>query len=66
MYCHLCLIPRRSGDVLKKYKGKYQKLRDPGEGYYEFAKDLGLYTSGDDIGFWAKEVKWLHQYWSEH
>jgi len=39
---------------------------NPGKGYFEFAKDLGVYTGEDDVRFWAKEVKWLHRYWNEH
>jgi len=39
---------------------------NPDQDYYEFAKYLGVHTGGDDIHFWAKEVKWLYQYWSEH
>ncbi len=39
---------------------------DPGEGFYECARELGVYNGRDDLGFWAKEVKWLHDYWSSH
>ena len=39
---------------------------DPGKGFYEYAKELGVYVGGDDLGFWAQEVKWLHKYWSSH
>jgi hypothetical protein len=39
---------------------------DPGKGFYECARELGVYKGGDDLGFWAKEVKWLHDYWSSH
>lgn len=39
---------------------------DPGKGFYECARELGVYKGGDDIGFWAKEVEWLHDYWSSH
>ena len=38
---------------------------NPGPGYFEFAKELGVHTGEDGVRFWAKEVKWLHQYWSE-
>ena len=38
----------------------------PGKGYFEFARELGVHTGEDDVRFWAKEVKWLHQYWGEH
>ena len=41
-------------------------LGDPEKGFYEYARELGVYTGSDDIGFWAKEVKWLHDYWSSH
>jgi len=39
---------------------------DPGKGFYECARDLGVYTGSDDLDFWAKEVKWLHDYWSSN
>ena len=39
---------------------------DPGKGFYEYARELGAYQGGDDLGFWAKEVKWLHDYWRSH
>jgi len=39
---------------------------DPGKGFYEYAKELGVYVGGDDLGFWAQEVKWLHKWWSSH
>jgi len=39
---------------------------DPGKGFYEYARELGVYTGSDDLGFWAEEVKWLHDYWSSH
>ncbi len=39
---------------------------DPGKGFYKFAKALGVYPGGDDLGFWAREVKWLHDYWKNH
>jgi hypothetical protein len=39
---------------------------DPGKGFYEYAKTLGVYLGGDDLGFWAGEVKWLHSYWKTH
>lgn len=39
---------------------------DPGKGFYEYARELGVYTGYDDLGFWAKEVKWLHDYWYSH
>ena len=45
---------------------KGEGVGDPGKGFYEYAKALGVYTGGDDLGFWAKEVKWLHDYWSSH
>lgn len=43
-----------------------ESVSDPGKGFYEYAKELGVYVGGDDLGFWAKEVKWLHEYWSSH
>jgi len=43
-----------------------ESVGDPGKGFYEYARQLGVYMGGDDLGFWAKEVKWLHDYWSSH
>lgn len=39
---------------------------DPGKGFYGCARALGVHTDGDDLVFWATEVKWLHDYWSSH
>ena len=39
---------------------------DPGKGFYKCARELDIYKGGDDLGFWAKEVKWLHDHWSSH
>jgi len=39
---------------------------DPGKGFYECARELGVYSGGDNLGFWAQEVKWLHDYWKNH
>lgn len=41
-----------------------ESVSDPGKGFYEYARELGVYIGGDNLGFWAKEVKWLHKYWS--
>jgi hypothetical protein len=41
-------------------------IQEPGEGFFEYAIFLGVYDGGDDLGFWAKEVKWLHDHWSKH
>jgi len=42
------------------------RVVDPGKGFYGCARALGIYTGGDDLAFWAMEVKWLHEYWSSH
>jgi len=39
---------------------------DPGKGFYACARKLGVYEGGNDLGFWAEQVKWLHDYWSSH
>ena len=41
-------------------------VSDPGKGFSEYTKALGVYRGSDDLGFWAREVKWLHEYWSRH
>lgn len=41
-------------------------IGDPGKGFYRYAIDLGVYDGSDDLGFWANEVKWLHNYWETH
>jgi len=41
-------------------------VQEPGDGFCEYAQTLGVYQGGDDLGFWAREVKWLHEYWSSH
>jgi len=45
---------------------KGEGFSDPGKGFYSLAKELGIYAGNDDLGFWTKEVKWLHDYWSKH
>jgi len=42
------------------------RAQEPGEGFYKCAKDLGFYIDGDSVGFWKREVKWLHEHWSSH
>jgi hypothetical protein len=42
------------------------RVVDPGKGFYGCARALGIHTGGDDLVFWAMEVKWLHEYWSSH
>ena len=42
-------------------------LRDqviPGEGFFKMAKSLGLYDGSDDLMFWLKEIRRVHDYWS--
>jgi hypothetical protein len=36
----------------------------PGEGFFTFAKNLGLYNGGDDLQYWAQELDRVHRYWS--
>jgi len=43
-----------------------ENVSGPGKGFYEYARALGVYRGSDDLSFWAKEVKWLHKYWSSH
>ena len=45
---------------------KGERVVDPGKGFYGCARALGIYAGGDDLAFWAMEVKWLHEYWSSH
>ncbi len=43
--------------------------RTPGPGYFVCARDIGKLTASgeiDELEFWAKEVKKVHQYWSHH
>jgi len=54
------------GSYLMLVQCKRDTVGDPGKGFYEYARELGVYRGSDDLGFWAKEVKWLHKYWSSH
>ena len=45
---------------------KGERVVDPGKGFYGCARALGIYAGGDDLAFWAMEVKRLHEYWSSH
>jgi hypothetical protein len=49
--------------VVKKNKNS---PGDPGKGFYDLARSLGAHSGNDDLSFWAKEVKWLHEYWRTH
>jgi len=48
--------------VHKKDKG----FGEPGEGFYKYAIELGVYDRRNDEAFWFSEVTWLHNYWSSH
>ena len=36
----------------------------PGSGFFKLAKQLGIYIGGDDLGFFVRELKKVHEYWS--
>ena len=37
----------------------------PGQGFFNLARDLGLYAGNDDLEYWVKELARVHQHWSE-
>ena len=38
-------------------------LNHPGQGFYELAKQLGLFKGGDQISYFAQELSRVHSYW---
>ena len=37
----------------------------PGGGFFELAKRLGLYGGNDDVQYWVKEVRRVHDHWEQ-
>jgi hypothetical protein len=52
--------PMLSAVVINKDTGM------PGRGFFDCARELRRHAGGDDLGFWAEEVKRVHAYWSRH
>ena len=44
----------------------YKDISRPGSGFFQCARGLGRFTDDDEDGFWAKEVKAVHNWWSSH
>jgi hypothetical protein len=38
----------------------------PGTGFFACARQLRLYSGRDDLEFWLRELKRVHDYWSQH
>lgn len=38
----------------------------PGFGFFTCARQLRVYSGGDDLTFWLAELKRVHEYWSKH
>jgi hypothetical protein len=36
----------------------------PGNEFFRLAKQLGIYGGGDDLGFFVRELRRVHEYWS--
>ncbi|TET67877.1 MAG: hypothetical protein E3J40_02425 [Dehalococcoidia bacterium] len=49
--------------VRKERDGTYG---DPGEGFYELARDLGVFHGDNKYIFWVSELNAVHNYWSSH
>lgn len=37
----------------------------PGEGFFELARQLGLYGGGDDLMYWINELRRVHEHWDQ-
>ena len=37
----------------------------PGSGFFTLAKQLGLYSGADDVVFFVKELRRVHNYWTQ-
>jgi hypothetical protein len=49
--------------VRKERDGTYG---DPGEGFYELARDLDVFHGDNKYIFWVSELNAVHNYWSSH
>jgi len=38
----------------------------PGAGFFECARNLGVFQGGDELTFWVKELNRVWDYWSSH
>ena len=38
----------------------------PGDGFFEGARNLGLFCGSDKLAFWARELNRVYSYWSSH
>lgn len=53
--------------ILSKDKRDINKLHNCGNGFYSYAKELGLLKKGEDPQiFWAKETAKVFEYWSKN
>jgi len=52
--------PMISALVVHKEDGR------PGVGFFQCARGLGKFAGNDEDGFWANEVKAVHEYWVSH
>lgn len=49
--------------VRKEEDGTYG---DPGEGFYELARELGVFRGDNRYIFWVSELNAVYNYWSSH
>jgi hypothetical protein len=53
--------------ILSKDKRDINKLHNCGNGFYSYARELGLLKKGEDPQiFWAKETAKIFDYWSKN
>jgi hypothetical protein len=38
----------------------------PGKGFFNLARELDLHHGEDDLAFFVKELKKVHEYWKQH
>jgi len=43
-----------------------QAENKPGSGFFECARNLGVFQGGDELTFWVKALNRVWDYWSSH
>lgn len=41
------------------------EANEPGPGFYDAARRLGLHRGRDDVGFWIEQLNKVYYYWSQ-
>jgi hypothetical protein len=65
----LCLISRRENEAARPLLSAVVYGRannEPGPGFDELRRELGMLKPRDITTFWTQELKRVHQYWLNH